>query len=148
MGVGSHLDHTHTFGRKKQSQPNFAYPFKQIAPSTKFTFYSLWDCTTIPYWLALDICSIYWQKDKSIQHIWNARWIVNILALLLRHDYNSYLTTTPTTWMVFFFALSKPQMASPRNLDWMTNWHSGNLNIVGCNILHAFGMCCVWHFSQ
>jgi hypothetical protein len=147
MGVGSHLDHTHTFGRKKQSQPNFAYPFKQIAPSTKFTFYSLWDCTTIPHWLALDICSICWQKDKSIQHIWNARWIVNILALLLRHDYNSYLTTTPTTWMVFL--LLYPNLKW-RLLETLIEWQIDIaaiwtlLDVIYCMLLE----CVVWCFSQ
>lgn len=135
MGVGSHLDHTCTVGRENKAT-QLAYPFKQIAPSTKFTFYSLWDCTTIPYWLALDICYMYWEKDKSMQHIWNATWIVNIFTLLLKHEYNSYLTTTPTTWMV-----------SPFYLDWMANWHRCNLNIVGCSITCFWNVLCVTFFS-
>jgi hypothetical protein len=143
MGVGSHLDHTHTFFGRKNKATQLACPFKQIAPSTKFTFYSLWDCTTTPYWLALEICYVYWEEDKSIQHIWNATWIVNIFTLLSRHDYNSYLTTmTPTTWMAFFCFI-RPQMASPFYLDWMANWHRDNLNIVGCNIACFLNVLCV-----
>ncbi len=137
---------TLTHLREKTKPPQLAYPFKQIASSTKFTFYKLWDCTTTPYWLALDICYVYWEKDKNVQHISNATWIVNIFTLLLMHDYNSYLTTTPTTWMVFFFALS--------NLKWcllstLIGWQIDIKAIWTLldAILHAFGMRCVWHFS-
>lgn len=140
MGVGSHLDHTLTFGRKNKAT-QLAYPFKQIASSTKFTFYKLWDCTTTPYWLALDICYVYWEKDKNVQHIWNATWIVNIFTLLLMHDYNSYLTTTPTTWMVFF-----PLYPTSNGISFLP-WLDGNLNIVGCNIACFWNALCVT-FSQ
>jgi hypothetical protein len=93
--------------------------------------------------LYYQICYVYWEKDKGIQHIWNARWIVNIIVeawlYLLPYNYSYNLNG--------FFCFIQPQMASPCYLDWMANWHRGNLNIVGCNIACFWNVLCVTFFS-